>query len=389
MSFCLGLAAMLAAACGPEVCEETEHVPGARAALSALTYNAGLGPGMVRYSAERTPEVKAAVAGEPFDLLCLQEIWLQKDSDAFAAMFESAGFHVLRADTRGLNETGKETCEPGDLDGVIACAERECAGWTDAELSFCARNRCKDELEDLLFANIDCAVCAVATVGKPLAEVERVCTTTGASRIHDGGNGVLLVSRFPLENAEVLHLPASFANRVALMARVRLPTGPVEAACTHISATQPLPPLQSEWDWWTEEKEVQIGMVCDRLKERGGCAPQLFMGDMNTSIANGELVASTPSAYAVAEEKGFDSPAATWSPPVCSSCADNTFHDPEGTSRLIDHVMVRTGKATAFDAVAVERTIDWTVTITDMGRTVETSLSDHYGIRVAFDVSTE
>lgn len=382
------LAGLLAVACSEKPCEETEHIPGQQATLSALTYNTGLGPGLVKYSSLRSPEVLSALEDEPFDILCIQEAWLQEDSDAITALYESQGLHVLRADTRGLNETG-EVCEPGRLDAVLACVAQECTEEDDEDITLCALKKCRSQLETLVERDVDCAICAATSTGKPPDEIEEICTTTGSSRIHGGGNGVLLVSKFPLLNTETLNLPASFANRVAQMARIELPTGPVEVACTHISANQQLPPLQSEFDWWTAEKEAQVQIISDRLKERGGCMPQIFLGDLNTSRENGSLVGSSESVIELAECEGFDSPAATWSPPVCSSCAESTFKSDDSDSRLIDHVMVRTGTATTFSATAVERTLDWTVMIDDQGKLRETSLSDHFGIRVIFDISTK
>ena len=386
----IALISLVFAACGPEenTCEETEFIPNSDTTLTAMTYNTGLGPGLVRYATPRTPEVISALADEPFDLLCLQEVWLQEDSDAIASMFEDRGLHVLRTDTRGENETGTDTCKPGSLDGVKACVAQECAGWADEDVSLCAVKSCTDELKELLRKDLPCLVCVATSPGKSAEQVETDCVAKGSSRIHEGGNGVILVSRYPLTRAETFRMEASFANRVAQMARVELPTGPLEVACTHISANQALPPLQSDYGWWTDEKEGQILEISGRLEERADCVPQLFMGDMNTSRDNGDLIESSRSVFDLAESEGFTSPAATWSPPVCSSCAENTNKSSDGPSRLIDHVMYRAYDVTRFEAVSVERTLDWTVPVEDRGMPLDTSLSDHFGIRVTFDIST-
>lgn len=390
-SYCIALIALTSTGCPshPETCEETEHIPGAQTTLTALTYNTGLGPGLVRYTSQRSPEVIEALADEPFDVLCLQEVWLQEDSDAITKLFEDKGFHVLRADTRGRNESSADVCEPGMLDPVLECSVRECPGWSDQDISLCALKKCVDPLTDVLRQDPNCVICAATSTGKSPEEIEQTCTSSGSSRIHEGGNGVILVSKYPLSRRETLHLPASFANRVAQMARIELPTGPVEIACTHISANQALPPLQSEASWWTEEKEMQIQLVSDRLKERGECVPQMLLGDLNTSRDNGTLIESDRSAYDIAESEGLESPAATWSPPICSSCAENTFKSSTGTSRLIDHIMSRTEDVTIFNPVAIERVLDWTVEIDEQGMLLDTSLSDHFGIRLTFDISTE
>lgn len=382
--------AILSASCGPaDTCEETEFVPGQEASLTAVTFNVALGPGITRYTSERQPEILSAIADEPFDLLCMQEVWLQEDSDAIASMFEGMGYHVLRADTRGENESPEDVCLPGQLDEVIACAERECAEEDPQDVTTCAVKACTDELQEVLKFNPNCVVCAATSPGRTVEEIEEICTSTGNSRIYDGGNGVLLVSPHPLRETETLRLKASFANRVAQIARIDLPTGPVEVACTHISANQALPPLQSGDGWWTEEKEAQIATIADRLKERAGCGPQIIMGDLNTSTENGDLIAGSESAYDVLVSKGFESPAATWAPPVCSSCAENTFKDSEGDSRLIDHVAFRTGDVTLVEATGVERLFDEPATFDVDGETVESSLSDHFGIRVELDLSTD
>jgi endonuclease/exonuclease/phosphatase family metal-dependent hydrolase len=360
------------------------------ARLAVVTFNTGLGPGMVALSSPRAPHVAAAVAATDLDVLCLQEVWTAPDRDRIIAALGLPAANVLTADTFGQNDVPEDRCAEGDLDGVAACMRAECADAPDEDASLCALDKCQQPLVALYFAKPHCLHCVAASAGKSAEAAEAACLAHPVTRIQGGGNGVILASRWPLLAAEVMPLPAGGANRVALFARVAVPgAGEVEIACTHLSANQDVPPPHSGFNDWGAERDAQFRMISDRLAARAGGLPQLFVGDMNFGHANGSYVGDNDvESWDQAARLGFSSPAADTQPPLCSSCGDNTLHGLGDHGSLIDHALLRdpnscpalvpTGASVRYDGKE-------TVTGHD-GRPVMTELSDHYGIEVDFAV---
>ncbi|HTK04101.1 MAG TPA: endonuclease/exonuclease/phosphatase family protein [Candidatus Eisenbacteria bacterium] len=358
------------------------------ARLAVVTYNTGLGPGMVALSTPRAPHVAEAVASTDFDVLCLQEVWTAPDRDAIVTRLGFPVDQVLTADTFGRNDVPEDRCAQGDLDGIAACMNAECADAPDEDASLCALDKCQQPLVALYFAKPHCLHCVAASAGKSANDVENACLSHPVTRIQGGGNGIILASRWPLLDPETMPLPAGGANRVALFARVRVPgAGEVEIACTHLSANQDVPPPHSGYDDWGLERDAQFRMISDRLAARAGGRPQLFVGDMNFGVANGSYVRDNDrESWDQAVSLGFSSPAAEAQPPLCSSCGDNNLHGDSDHGSLIDHALLRDpSSCPALAPAGASRLYDAKETIAGHdGRAVETDLSDHYGIRVVF-----
>lgn len=356
--------------------------------IDVVTYNTGLGPGIVGYSSPRAPHVIEAVAATPFDVMCLQEVWTDGDRDALIASLGLPPENVAFVRTTGLGETGEDRCSASDIDSLEACTAKKCAGVPEEEVTGCALSNCRSALTGIFLGNRECLNCLAAMSGHSSATIRRVCTSRGASRIYGGRNGVILASRWPLRDKEAILLPASNANRVALFATVDVPGhGPVELACTHLSSDQEIPPYHSGYDEWDEEKEAQLAVIDARLTARAHGRPQLFVGDMNFGGARGEAVTDESGwVWYDAHERGFLDPAAYTVPGLCSICPSNSFVGPRGKGKLIDHALLRDPPGgLELTPTCVERLYDRPVTVTGYhGEPVTTSLSDHFGIRVKF-----
>lgn len=361
---------------------------GAPSDLDVVTFNAGLGPGIVPYSSERAPHVVDALASTPFDVMCLQEIWTDGDRDAIVSRLGLPRENVVYAMTRGLGETGKDRCSSGELDRLSACTEEKCRGVPEEDITSCAMSRCRSALTHLFMTNRECLNCLTAMAGHGSAATRHVCTTTGASRIYGGRNGIILASRWPLHDVEAVLLPTSNANRVALFARVNVPgRGEVELACTHLSSSQEIPPYHSGADDWDEEKAMQLDAISRRLAARAGGRPQLLVGDMNFGGSDGLRVSEESGwVWYHAHELGFSDPVAYVEPSLCSMCPSNTFVGDGSRGTLIDHALLRDppGGATLVPT-CVTRLFERPVTVTgDDGNPIVTNLSDHFGIRAKF-----
>ncbi len=360
------------------------------ATFVAVTYNAALAPGMNPLATPRVPYVAKSVAQLQFDALCLEEVWPDAAKDAVIAAMHLPADHVLvdkRAVAKGVPG---DRCTADEIAPLERCVRTSCADVPTEMVTVCAEEHCEREGLDLYIRSKECLRCLAACVGQSADQIVDTCVTSGrgASLVYEGRNGVILASRKPLRNTEVIPLPSSDANRVALFATIDgYGSEPIEVACAHLSTLQPVPPSHAEFRDWTEEQIGQLRIVSRRLAERAGNRPMLFLGDMNFGTANAKAQEVSEGAWEEAVRLGFTSPGIAADPPLCSSCAGNTLRS-VSSSFLLDHVLVRDppGGSTLAPVFAIN-VFDDVVTIKGYdGAPVATNLSDHYGIAVKFVV---
>lgn len=386
----LPLTACAAKRCAPA---PPVKIPGACAdaessQLTAVTWNAAIAPGMNARSSLRLPHAAAALHNLDYDLLCLQEVWPAEDAAKVIGVLNLPEENVFYTDTRGEGETGQDVCKRSHLNGLIRCVREHCAKTPPEDLTICARSACNSQLVSLYLFHRHCLNCLIASVGRSLPEIINTCVRsgTGASRIHGGASGVIFASRlFPLFDKETLRLLSSGANRVALLATIMGPGDePIEVACAHLSSDEEVQPTNPIFSNWDEERLAQFRLIEKRLKERAGERPAIFLGDMNFGPGDGrKLVAVSESLWDESQRLGFVSPAAQAAPPLCSTCADNSFGYNE-QNHLIDHILLldRSGR---LEPVCAEQVLEKPVVMRGYrGEWLRANLSDHYGIRVKF-----
>lgn len=361
---------------------------GVDADLTVVTFNAGLGPGMVRLSSPRVPAVAQAVAGTDADVLCLQEVWTEPDERRIVAALGLPRANVLTFDTEGLGEEEPARCGTGRLDALAECARNACASVPAEEQTLCALRSCENDLLYLYLRDRRCLDCLASGVGRAVDDIVAACEGAGMSHVYGGRNGVILASRWPLKDKDVMLLPASNANRVALFARVDVPgRGPVQLACTHISSPQRISPSHG-FDDWESEQAAQLRLITERLRARAGDGPAIFAGDMNFGPRlTDEIEAASGNVWNVAVELGYASVSATIEPPFCTVCPDNTLRG-RYAGRHIDHVLEidPPGGATVVPRCADRLFMEPRVVTGHDGEPVSTHLSDHYGVRVKIDL---
>lgn len=395
---------LLFSACAAPRVQLMNPIPSVRAAdrsdLRVLTFNAGLAPGLVRYSSQRQPLVAREVAGAGADIVCLQEVWTDEARDAVVAALGLPPENVLYTDTAGQNESARDYCGRGDLDDMLSCVRSRCSDEAPEDVTLCASRECVEEGTILYLRSRSCLNCVVASVGKSLAEIVRSCgRPPGVSRVYGGNNGVILASRWPLLDKQVLPLPSSGANRVALLAGIEVPgKGRVEVACTHLSAKARVSPTNPQFGDWTEEQQTQLRLISERLAQRSASLPRLLMGDLNFGQPNAIIGVSALmwSTWRLAADLGFVSPGEYADPPFCSWCSFNTLIG-GGDNHLIDHVLVQNPAESAVPFAAIGRTVVKPVCAYPVFReSVELSgrhrrpaaanLSDHFGVVVEFNL---
>lgn len=337
------------------------------------TYNAGLVDAVGMVEQRRGPQLEA-LASQPADVLCLQEVWSDDDArqitDELAETYPYS-FRQLTSD----DETTAFSCSPIqllDLVSLNSCVSNECS---DVSLFECIANQCEEEYDAL---PQKCQLCLSAN-----AESPSKCAYWGAKKFaNDGRNGLVLLSRIPLEDARYTEFDTHLIKRGVITARAR----DFQVQCTHMTPDLGKVPYPDEGRHgsWEGEHMAQIELMA----EEAGDACTIMLGDLNTGPASegveGEMAENFE---AVASVGGYQS--ADWPDAPCTHCADNPMVGGEHSSR-IDHVTARGCDDLDFDLI-YQRTHDGAIDITHEGRQLESRLSDHYGVAgiVSFAVEGE
>lgn len=373
--------------CEPELARRAQSpIPvcvddGARADLTVLTYNAGLGPGIdLPYYAQRVAPAVQAVADYPADVICLNEIWTDEAKAEVVAKLGLPRGQVYMVDTRGRHETGTDRCEPGQMDRVLGCARSNCSGLPDEEVTRCIVDKCQASAGFTWFWHRPCFRCLIASPGKTIDQLERDCYGGSVSRMYEGRNGIVLASRLPMSRLEWIDLPSTAANRVALFATVDVRGSKIEVACTHLSGRPKFVfPDDPKYPYWPDEMIAQLDPIAEHLERRANGRPQLLLGDLNTGPSfAGERKTVESSVWDEIVRLGFDCPAAATVPPICSRCSTNLLTQTDAHI-LIDHVLTR--DADELEPVCAVNVFDQPIPVKDLqGQEIMSSRSDHDGI---------
>jgi hypothetical protein len=362
--------------------------PGPASEFKVLTYNVGLAPGLVPLSTPRIPHVAKAIADSDADVICLQEAWKPDAIEALRAVTGATPDRFFVGDTAGENEDRDDQCGSGHLNALAACARKYCSGVPDEDMALCALENCKASGIRLYLFHRSCLNCVVSQVGNGIDEIRQTCTDRPSSRVYGGGNGIVMISRHPLLDREVVRLRSSNANRVALLARVEVPgRGSVQVGCTHLSAPAPTSPSHPDFDSWDEEKTSQLKDAMDALERRGPGQPHILALDGNFGPGYGSVILpSDPQLWNYAQRRGYWSiGAALMDPPLCTSCASNPLRKRNPRNYMLDHILIHKGSCgNAFVPTAVRRMFVDPVTVDAYGKRWRTTLSDHYGIEATF-----
>ncbi len=359
---------------------------GRNADLSIVTYNTGFAPNINRLARERVLPVTAEIVREAIDddIVAFQEVWIEEDKLVLIAALRETHPYLYAIDTRGKNEIPGDRCDAEAMTDIVACVESNCP--MDA-LFACASVVCREELKELFLYDRPCFRCLVSSIGQgSLDGIKSRCIHgAGGTKVYGGSNGVLVFSKHPLESPMAVNLPASGANRVAILARLSLPgKQPIEFAFTHLSSNENVPPPErSIFSTWEDERGEQLDIIDQELRKRAkDGAIQMIVGDLNFGGSRPPFIeAYGEHNWREALEMGFWSPAALADRPLCSFCAGNTISH-WTKSVLVDGVLLRSRSDYDIEAVCVEREFTRRVQIAGLRE----NLSDHVGIRTMFDL---
>jgi endonuclease/exonuclease/phosphatase family metal-dependent hydrolase len=354
----LGLALMLGCGCGSGDGHWSDRVA---ADVTFLTYNTALGVGLSEYLDQRAEVIAEDLPELETDVLCLQEVWQPERVEQLAEVLEEQLPYAYWSVAPWREGADGPACTEAETEALTGCLSENCSDVSESDLP----------------------ACAVAACG----------STEGAAAFKNQ-NGLVLLSRFPLEDLGYRAFDSSLGDRGVLSARVDQDLLPsLTAFCTHLAATQPGVPYTGDYQSWEGERAHQIDQLLAQVRyKRDGEHAVALMGDMNCGPETTRAVAADPAAFDKLTAAGFASSYAQDDSAACTFCLDNPLIEARDDAQLdlgsasgaiLDHVML-SGLPNDVD-VSARRVLDGGIEIEADGETVETSRSDHYGVLVTVE----
>ena len=395
------------------------------------SFNVALAGAFIPYETERRQPIADAIAAHDADVLCLQEVWTQADKelirDTAAQTYPYFAFFENNLDTPVDDPTDQQgeippapttvPCPDEFFDGedltieqqmnaAIDCVRDNCSTIPDSDegrtfSAACASSNCSIVVAPLLFGldpqHQRCYACVIpqlptATFG----EMRATCPTVPNQDLAFGGqNGVMILSRHPLKNAENWVIPGTWNRRSILKATVELPNGAeLDTYCNHLTPIFSVPPNSINTfpytgqygegmtgpGGWQAEQELQAEKLINYVASKSGNRPAVILGDMNAGL-------ESPADNIVGEgEATFNILAAAYTPaytadytPLCTFCSSNPVTDTEA-SVWIDHIFLYNLTETSVSSTA--RIFDEDVVLVVLVEgDMRVPLSDHFGMR--------
>jgi endonuclease/exonuclease/phosphatase family metal-dependent hydrolase len=330
--------------------------------LELATYNAGLAHGAVPFAEERLEPIIDELRESPADVLCLQEVWTDEDAQAIQDGLAAEFPYAFRERTEN-DDSEWFACFISQWTKIFrmnSCVDDECApnGISTFE---CAADQCAAEWDAI---DDGCKLCLAANATSPVK-----CATWRAPMFaNDGRNGLLLLSRMPLESASY----TPFETYVIKRGLIRADVAGLQVQCTHQTSALDVVPYPEEGSYasWDEEHRAQVELMAQLAGER---RRTVLLGDLNTGPASEGVDAELPDNFQALLDAGYrDSWLAGQS---CTHCQENPLvcSKPEGcgTSVRIDHALLK--NFTEEIGLSFARFADQPVPEVER-------LSDHYGV---------
>jgi len=328
--------------------------------LRLVTYNAGLAHGVVALAEERAALLPSELEQTGADILCLNEVWNDDDYQSLRGALEGSYPYAFRQLTEDSSWATLQ-CLPWTVWRLDSCVKSSCtANGISAEE--CVRGPCKPRYDDL---SDGCKICLAAHADSPLS-----CVLWGAKDFgFEGRNGLALLSKLPLEDAQYQEFDAAMVKRGAITATVN----GTRVVCTHLSSDLVVVPYPEggSFSSWREEQAAQIDQI---TPADGRCT--VLMGDLNTGPAVADITAEVPASYQALRDRGWEEP---WSAPRCTFCTENPLAG-SPSDLWLDHVMFR--GCADLGSPSYHRVMERTIEIAGGSKSLSTRQSDHYGLGV-------
>ncbi len=356
-------AAACSAESGDDAAEGEDAVTAEHGPLSVMTFNAGLVRGGVALVDERLPQIAPALAATDADVICMNELWSDEDYAAIKAALAPTHANAFRERTE---ETGKSwlQCNPFTLLSLNHCVSSKCTPNGVSAEECVLGDRCKD-----VYSHVSdkCKICLAANTDSPAR-----CLLHANDFVQGGRNGLAIFSKHPIENAKFESYGTALVHRGFIHATVKGRS----IVCTHLSSDLPETPYpkgRTQYSSWKEEQLSEPAAILAKLPGEG-C--RIVAGDMNASKAAGTVKEEISETLTKLETRGYQerwsSPQCTWCPPPQNPLASGS------DEKQYDHIML-SGCGTK---VKYKRVMDQPIRVEHDGQTLETRLSDHFGVMV-------
>lgn len=396
------------------------------------TFNVYFAGSFAPYEEQRRQPVIDAIASMDTDILCVQEAWRKSDKDLIAAGAKARFPYVVSFDDNLETPIDDATDQDGgvpptptappcaaqeQLDKVnlvLACVKDKCSTIPGSEDGMttsteCAVKECTSEAAALLYgstADQKCYGCAATQLPTDtLKTIKEKCTTNPrAGLAFDGQAGVMLLSRFPLENPEQRVIPGTWNRRTILRATAKLPGGlSVDVYCNHLPSVfyQPAYPYTGDYGLgetgskgWENELMLDAQKLVSWVEARSGGNRTVILGDFNASpeLKDYAIEPDGAAAYEFLKSK-FTQAVPAGFKPKCTYCGkgENFLAGPMGPNTWIDHVFVKNIPATAVKSYE-RRFTEAIVAVPSAdagapdGGPFMVPLSDHFGVHVVLGI---
>ncbi|MEJ2532653.1 MAG: endonuclease/exonuclease/phosphatase family protein [Halioglobus sp.] len=385
--------ALLAAGCSDS--SDTAPVK----SLTVTTYNAGLALNFVPYTNERLPANEALLDGYDGDVICFQEVWLDDQVEHIRAAVSDTLPHFYTEPPEQII-TGEAACTEEEIEGLANCALELCPGLSGNELVSCVPAQCGTFFSDL---SPSCTDGVIASVGIPditVDELVKTVTQPTGKFAFEGSLGLILASRYPLENREFQDFieDSSANHRGALYADIQVGGQSMVVGCTHTAANLgdiiDYPASGRHGSWEGENRFMQQQLVNFAERKAAG-RPVLVAGDFNCGTANpgNGVDPEWPANCQTWLDAGFSDPAGDQLP--CTFCNDSNLvlklGDGNGNT-VIDHIYVKNLRPGATvlarrvfdDPISIEATVPPTE-LAPEDSPVMMHPSDHFGVELQVD----
>lgn len=366
--------------------------------LKILSYNAGLAHGYVSYGQSRISPIIEAIKTQNPDILCLQEVWTDKDQRLFFEELKSHYSFVAVAKRHQRIAAQRPVCAFNDLwgaQGFVSCKFEKCMKGDDSEKSLCMRTQCSTPWQRIAKEKPECAqaISAQSGVSAPLAiyRLWNPFSSTGLF-IYKGSLGIMLFSKIPFnEPPDFLDMEelSTTTHRGALLAKLRIAEGrELIVGCTHLTALLGDVPYSGPFGSWQAENQKQVEHLIQTVEKRYPAKPYLLMGDYNCSFGNSERNIdgeAEPSCQKMLAA-GFSDPLSQ-NDPQCTFCGQENKLISDKHNTLIDHIFIKNLQPSLEVQSILHRIFAEEVSIKDEeGKPITTPLSDHFGVGLILNV---
>jgi endonuclease/exonuclease/phosphatase family metal-dependent hydrolase len=380
-SLAVGLAVISLIHCGGrDATEVTDPVH----ELTLATFNAAIGVGLAPYADQRLVAIQGSLPSLGADVVCLQELWRPEDLDAAAEALSGEFPYSHRSVARADGGTIGPACTNEESTLLTTCLDENCADVEEAGLPLCAIANCAGAFTQV---DVSCRECIIANqMATDVDTLVAICSADdGEAAVYEDQTGLLLLSRFELEQPSFLRLESTLGDRGVLSARIDTDfVDSVDVYCTHLAASLGEVPYTGPYGSWQGERVQQIGDLLDWVAEtRAPGSGAALLGDMNCGPETALARSASPDAFARFTDAGFVDPyaAADGRCTFCSNNPLNGFTTDAEVGAFIDHVLLSGFGATP--STSASRVMDERIELEVDGATIETAHSDHYGVRVS------